>query len=182
MNEQGFGTTGPTVQEIFGLPQGCRAVLQRTMGDTVFQIVASKRPDVAIAIGALHGQTATVVTVNSDMVELRLDEPVTMGGVYENVTVQMARAVTGFFRVSLSGTGTPPLLHEVSDLTVTREGERFVLADSASRLRFTPSAGGVKLEVYTAPFLARESMMVRALAPALVDVFSLTVQENPPGE
>ena len=181
MNEQGsFGTAGPTVEEIFGLPQGCRAVLQRTMGDTVFQIVASKRPDVAIAIGALHGQTATAVTVNSDMVELRLDEPVTLGGIYENVTVQLARAATGF-RVSLSGTGTPPLLYEVSNLTLSREGERFVLADSASRLRFTPIAGGVKLEVYTAPFLARESMMVRALAPALVDVFSLTVQEKPPG-
>lgn len=175
-DQQGVATNELTVQEIFGLPQGCRALLQRTMGDMIFKIIASRRPDVAIAIEALSGQTATLVTAAVNLVELRLDDSINLGSVYDNVTIQLARAADGFFSIQFSGSGSPPLQHEISALSVTRQGPGFVLADTESRLRFTPTPSGPKVEVYTVPFLKNESAMVRALAPDCIDLFSLIAQ------
>jgi hypothetical protein len=89
--QQNGGTPG--AREIFGLPQGSRTVLQRTMSDYHFQVVASKRPEVAAGVESVNGQTATLVTANDDVVELRLDHPLILGpaGEYENVVVLLER-------------------------------------------------------------------------------------------
>ena len=73
-DQQNVCASGPTAQEIFGLSQGCRAALKRTMPQNIFQMVASKRPDVAVVIDVLDGQTCTASIVNDDVFELRLDE------------------------------------------------------------------------------------------------------------
>ncbi|MBZ5522157.1 MAG: hypothetical protein LAP21_07940 [Acidobacteriia bacterium] len=171
----------PGAQEIFGLPEGCRTVLQRTMVDYVFQVVRSKRPEVAAAVESIDGQNATMVSANNDMVELRLDRAVTLGkGDYENVTVRLARGADGLFSFSVSGSakteGTPPLMHEIAGLSVVREGGRYVLSSGEPRLRFAPGAGSVAIEAYTAPFLADVPAMMRAFAPEMVGLFSVTVQ------
>ena len=181
MSDQQRGGT-PTAQEIFGLPQGCRTVLQRTMADYVFQVVASKRPEVAAAVESIDGQTATLVSANDDTVELRLDQAVTLGsgGSHQNVAVRVMRGADGLFSFSVAGLaqseGTPPLMYEASGLSVVREGERFVLADGEPRLRFAPRAGSVEIEAYTAPFLSQVPAMLRAFAPEIVGLFSVTKQ------
>lgn len=181
MDDQQSGGT-PGAQEIFGLPQGSRAVLQRTMSDYHFQVVASKRPEVAAAVESLNGQTATLMTANDDVVELRLDYPVILGaaGEYENVVVLLERGADRLFNFSVSGNakaqGTPPLAHAAAGLSVQREGARFVLTSGEPRLRFAPGTGRVEIEVYTAPFLAGVPAILRAFAPQLVGLVSVTVQ------
>jgi hypothetical protein len=177
--EQNTGVPG--AQEIFGLPQGCRTVLQRTMADYVFQVVKQKRPEVAAAVESLDGQTATMVTANDDAVELRLDQAVALGAAgYENVAVRLTRGAGGLFRFSISGDakgeGAPVLAHEVDGLSVKREGSRFVLASGEPFLRFAPGAGKVEIEAYTAPFLTQVPAMLRAFAPEMVGLFSVTVE------
>jgi hypothetical protein len=179
--QQDSGTPG--AQKIFGLPQGSRTVLQRTMSDYHFQVVASKRPEVAAALENLNGQTATLMTANDDLVELRLDHPVTLGdaGDYENVVVLLERGADRLFSFSVSGNakseGMPPLAHAVAGLSVQQEGARFVLTSGEPRLRFAPSTGRVEVEVYTAPFLTGVPAILRAFAPQLVGLVSVTVQE-----
>lgn len=173
----------PGAQEIFGLPQGSRTVLQRTMSDYHFQVVASKRPEVTAAVESINGQTAMLIRANDDVVELRLDHPVTLGsaGEYENVVVLLERGADRLFNFSVSGNakteGLPPLTYEVAGLGVEREGTRFVLTSGEPRLRFAPSAGRVEVEVYTAPFLVGVPAILRAFAPQLVGLVSVTVQE-----
>jgi hypothetical protein len=179
-NQESASAPAPTAQEIFGLPRGCQTVLERTMADYVFRVVASKRPEVAAAVEALNGQHATMVTANDDVVELRLDGPVTIGTGYEGVTVRLVRAENGLFALSVSGAGTPPLLFEVADLMVSREGDKFVLASGGPRVRFTPGAGTVNIEAYTAPFLTDAPAMVKAFAPNIVGLFSVTVAARAP--
>ena len=174
-NQQNAAAPTPTAQEIFGLPHGCQTVLQRTMADYIFRVVGSKRPDVALAVESLSGQFATMVTANDDVVELKLDGAVTIGSGYEGVTVRLARAESGLFTLSVSGAGTPPLLFEVADLMVSREGDKFVLTSGGPRVRFTPGAGTVNIEAYTAPFLTDAPAMVKAFAPNIVGLFSVTV-------
>ncbi|HWZ45128.1 MAG TPA: hypothetical protein VNW97_16755 [Candidatus Saccharimonadales bacterium] len=172
----------PTAQEIFGLPQGCRTVLRRTMADYVFQVVASKRPEVAAAVESIDGQTATLVSASDDTVELRLEQAVTLGsgGSYENVAIRVLRGADGLFLFSVAGSaqaeGTPPLMYEATGLSVAREGERFVLTSGEPRLRFGPRAGSVEIEAYTGPFLSQAPTMLRAFAPEIVGLFSVTKQ------
>ncbi len=181
MDDQHSGAT-PGAQEIFGLQQGSRTVLQRIMSDYHFQAVASKRPEVAAAVESINGQTATLITANDDVVELRLDHPVTLGagGEYENVAVLLERGADRLFNFSISGNakseGMPPLAHAVAGLSVQREGARFVLTSGEPRLRFAPSTGRVEVEVYTAPFLTGVPAILRAFAPQLVGLVSVTVQ------
>lgn len=181
MDDQQSGGT-PGAQEIFGLQQGSRTVLQRIMSDYHFQVVASKRPEVAAAVESINGQTATLITANDDVVELRLDHPVTLGagGEYENVAVLLERGADRLFNFSISGNakseGMPPLAHAVAGLSVQREGARFVLTSGEPRLRFAPSTGRVEVEVYTAPFLTGVPAILRAFAPQLVGLVSVTVQ------
>ncbi|MBZ5493575.1 MAG: hypothetical protein LAO76_21875 [Acidobacteriia bacterium] len=180
-DQQGGGTPG--AQEIFGLPQGSRTVLQRTMSDYHFQVVASKRPEVAAALESINGQTAMLITANDDLVELRLDHSITLGsaGEYENVGVLLERRADQLFNFSVSGSakaeGMPPLAYSVSGLGVEREGSRFVLTSGEPRLRFAPSTGRVEVEVFTAPFLVGVPAILRAFAPQLVGLVSVTVQE-----
>jgi hypothetical protein len=173
-NEQSATAGVPTAQEIFGLPQGSQVVLERTMAEHIFRMVASRLPDMTTALDSLHGQTATVAVANDDLVEIQLNGPVTTGTGYENVKVRLARE-NGLFSLSISGTGTPPLLHEVTDLGVSRDGEKFVLASGEPRVRFAPRVGTVTVEAYTAPFLKDAPAMVKAFAPNLVGLFSVTV-------
>jgi hypothetical protein len=171
-NEQ--NASAPTAQEIFGLPQGSQVVLERTMAEHIFRMVASKRPDMTAALDSLHGQTATVTVANDDLVDIRLNGRVNIGTGYDDVTVQLVRA-NELFSMSISGTGAPPLLHEVTDLMVSRDGEKFVLASGEPRVRFTPRSGTVTVEAFTALFLKDAPAMVRMLAPNLVGLFSVTV-------
>lgn len=183
MDDQQNGGT-PGAQEIFGLPQGSRTVLRRTMSDYVFQVVASKRPEVATAVESINGQTAMLMTANDDVVDLRLDHPVTLGagGEYENVAVRLERGADRLFNFSVSGhakaEGTPPLLHEIAGLSVMREGTLFVLTSGEPRLRFAPGTGRLEIEAYTAPFLTQVPAMMRAFAPKMVALFSITVQSE----
>jgi hypothetical protein len=62
-------------------------------------------------------------------------------------------------------------------LGVEREGARFALTSGEPRLRFAPSTGRVEVEVYTAPFLVGVPAILRAFAPQLVGLVSVTVQE-----
>jgi hypothetical protein len=178
--QQNGGTPG--AREIFGLPQGSRTVLQRTMSDYHFQVVASKRPEVAAVVESINGQTATVMTASDDVVELCLDHPLTLGpvGEYENVIVLLERGPDQLFKFSVSGIakaeGTPPLAHAVAGLSVQREGAHFVLTSGEPRLRFAPGITRVEIEVYTAPFLAGVPSILRAFAPQLVGLVSLTAQ------
>ena len=178
--QQNASTSG--AQEIFGLPQGCRAVLQKTMADFIFQVLVSKQPQVAAAVGSIDGQTATLVSANDEVVELQLDKAVTLGdGVsYENVAVRLVRGADGLFSFSVSGAakpdGTPPLKQEFAGLNATREGAFFVLSSGGPRLRFAPTTESVKIEAYTAPFLADVPAMLRGFAPEMVGLFSVTVQ------
>lgn len=173
-------TGAPGAQEIFGLPQGCRAVLRRTMADYVFQVLKQKRPEVAAAVESVDGQTATLVTANDDLVELRLDQAVALDGGYENVALRLMRGADGLFQFSISGSakseGAPALKRDVEGLSVTREGARFVLASGEPRLRFAPGAGTVEIEAYTAPFLTQVPAMLRAFAPEMVGLFSVTAE------
>jgi hypothetical protein len=93
--------------------------------------------------------------------------------------VRLVRAENGLFTLSVSGAGTPPLLFEVSDLMVSRQGDKFVLASGGPRVRFSPGAGTVNIEAYTAPFLTDAPAMVKAFAPNIVGLFSVTVAERP---
>jgi hypothetical protein len=167
----------PTAQEILGLPQGCRCVLQRTMADYIFQMAASKRPEAAAALEVLNGQVATIVTANDDVIELRLDGPVAAPS-GENLAVRLAREASGLFHLSISGAGTPPFLEALADLTVSREDERYVLASGEYKLRLTPRPGTVNIEAYTAPFLAQVPAILRAFAPDIVGLLSVTVDES----
>ena len=168
----------PTVQEILGLPHGCRAVLQRTIADHVLHIVAAKRPEVAAALEALDGRSVVVIAVD-DVVELQLDGPIPIGVGCDNVIVRFSRSTNGLFGLSVSGAGLPPLIHQVTELTVSREGEAFVLAEGEPRVKVTRGDGTVHLELYTAPFLTHVSAMVRMFAPNTVGLFRLTVTANP---
>ena len=153
------------------------------MSDYHFQVVASKRPEVAAAVESINGKTAMLMTANDDVVELRLDHPVTLGAAaeYENVVVLLERGADQLFNFSVSGNakteGMPPLAHAVAGLGVEREGSRFVLTSGEPLLRFAPSAGRVEVEVYTAPFLVGVPAILRAFAPQLVGLVSVTVQE-----
>src|SRR5258708_37005968 len=64
-----------TAQEIFGLAQGDRVRLKRTMADMIFQFVASNAPAAAAAIKAIDEQIATVVTADDEEGAIRVDEP-----------------------------------------------------------------------------------------------------------
>lgn len=182
---QGLCASGPTLQEVFGFAQGTRVMLRRTMSQGSFRMVASKRPDVAVVMDALDGQTCTAAVANDDVFELRLDQPVAIQSVYDTVTLRLARNGNGLFDLSLSGNGEPPLLQEVANVQLRWEGRTLVLADDQPRLRLSRTQGVIKVEVYTAPFLARESPLIRAFAPEIVEVFNLLHVENasstPPG-
>lgn len=171
-NEQ--NASAPTAQEIFGLPQGSRVVLHRTMADHIFSMVASKDPVMARALQAIHQQVATVAVANDDLVEISLNGPVTVGTIYENVTMKLVRA-NGLFSMAISGAGTAPLLYEARDLAASREGEKYILSSREPQVSFTPGAGVVNVEAYTAPFLKDASAMVKSFAPKLVGLFSVTV-------
>jgi hypothetical protein len=177
-DQEGICASGPTVQEIFGLQQGSRAMLRRTMSHGSFRMVASKRPDVAVLMEALDGQVCTATIANDDVFELRLDKPVTLQFAYEDVTVRLARNENGLFRVSLSGRGEIPLLQEVANIHLRLEACCLVLADDQPRLKLTSTPGCIKIEVYTAPFLVRESALIRAFAPETIEVFDLIRLED----
>jgi hypothetical protein len=173
-NEQNATVSALTAQEIFGLPQGSRVVLQRTMADHIFSMVASKAPGMARALEAVHQQAAIVAVANDDLVEINLNGPVNIGPGYENVTMKLARA-NGLFSMSISGAGTTPLLYAANDLVASRDGGKYILASGEPQVSFTPGAGVVNVEAYTAPFLKEASAMVKAFAPKLVGLFSATV-------
>src|SRR5258708_3195091 len=91
-----------TAQGMFGLPQGSRVVLNRTMGDFIFGLVQSNAPDVASALNAISAQQATLSTVNDDLVEIRLDQHVTVPAncnrpevTYQHITIGLSRTAPG---------------------------------------------------------------------------------------
>ncbi len=91
-----------TAQQIIGLPQGSKVLLGRTMNEFFFGKVQSLAPDVAASLQVIDKQTATLTTVNDDLVEVKLDKNVTIPArdkqpevTYQNVTIKLARASAG---------------------------------------------------------------------------------------
>ncbi len=175
-------------QAIIGSPQGSRVLLGRTMSDFIFGLVQSNAPDVAAALQVIDQQTATLATVNDDLVEVRLDKNVTIPArdkqpevIYQNVTIKLERKSSGLFDFSVSGTPTdkaaPALAYQDPDLSARQEGGKFVLsAGTEPHLRISPGAGPTgtaSIEAFTAPYLSQVPEKLRSFAPQSTDLVSL---------
>ena len=124
-----------TAGEIFGLAQGSRVTLKRTMADMILQFVSSNAPEAASAMKAIDGQTATVITANDDEVAIRLDGPVSLpahgstpAASYDDMTVRLKRGGDGLFEFSISGAAAggvdaQPLSFAYAGLSAEREGK-----------------------------------------------------------
>jgi hypothetical protein len=178
-----------TAEEIFGLAQGTRVRLKRTMADMIFQFVASGAPEAALAMKAIDEQAATVVTADDNEVAIRLDERVSLpsdGGnpaaIYDDITVTLKRGGDGLFEFSIAGKAegeeAQPLSLSYAGLSAEPASKGFRLVAEEPRLRITPAAEGVaQIEAYTAPFMEEVPAMMRAFAPNMVGLISLTVVE-----
>ncbi len=175
-----------TAQEIFGLAQGVRVRLKRTMADMIFQFVASNAPEAAAAIKAIDEQMATVITADDEEVAIRVDEPISLpaqGGMpanHDDITVTLKRGGDGLFEFSIRGTagGEEALSFSYAGLSAEPASKGFRLAAGEPRLRIVPVTEGVaQIEAYTAPFLEKVPAMMRAFAPNMVGLISLTVEE-----
>ena len=175
-----------TAQEIFGLAQGVRVRLKRTMADMIFQFVASNASEEAAAIKAIDEQMATVITADDEEVAIRVDEPISLpaqGGMpanHDDITVTLKRGGDGLFEFSIRGTagGEEALSFSYAGLSAEPASKGFRLAAGEPRLRIVPVTEGVaQIEAYTAPFLEKVPAMMRAFAPNMVGLISLTVEE-----
>ncbi len=191
MQDKGSATTQPsiTAQAVFGMPQGSKVLVGRTMKDFIFNMLASKVPMVGSAMRAIDQQIATVTTATDDTVTIVLDKSVTLPAAgnspavtYENVTLSLTRSAEGLFDFGISATtssaGAQPLAYQDAGLTARPEGGAYTLSAGAEpHLRVTPASGpsgAAMIEAYTGPYLKDQSATVRALAPARVDLLSLT--------
>jgi hypothetical protein len=165
-----------TAQEIFGLAQGSRVMLKRTMADMIFQMVGSSAPEAAAAMNALDGKYATVLTATDDVVAIRLEDPVTLPTVsYDEITVTLKRDGE-LFEFSIAGSGKDPLAFAYTGLIAEPASKGFRLVAGEPRLRITPATEGVaQIEAYTAPFMEKVPAMMRAFAPKMVGLISLSV-------
>lgn len=160
-----------TAQGIFGMPQGSKVVINRTMKDSIFDLIKShaaglkdsKDPDdvarakaeeeFLTALNALDTQTGTVTTANDTLVEIKLDKTVTIKALgsesslaFKEVTLQLLRTAPGVFDFIVSGTpatpNTPPLTMKREGLAATKVGGKFVLSKKGEPdLEFTPASG-----------------------------------------
>lgn len=192
MQDKGSATTQPpvTAQAIFGMPQGSKVLLGRTMNEFIFNMLASKVPVVGSAMRAIDQQMATVTTATDDMVTIVLDKSVTLPAAgsspavtYDAVTLSLSRSPQGLFDFGISATtsspGAVPLAYLEAGLAARPEsGGAYTLSAGAEpHLRITPASGpsGVaNIEAFTAPYLQGQSKTVQALAPSKVDLLSLT--------
>jgi hypothetical protein len=159
------------------------------MADMIFQFVGSNAPEAASAMKAIDGLTATVITANDDEVAIRLDAPVSLpaqgsmpAANYADITVTLKRGGDGLFEFSIRGTAeskeSQPLSFSYAGLSAEPASKGFRLVAGEPRLRITPAAEGIaQIEAYTAPFLEKVPAMMRAFAPNMVGLISLTVVE-----
>jgi len=176
-----------TAQEIFGLAQGVRVRLKRTMEDMIFQFVASNAPEETAAIKAIDEQIATVITADDEEVAIRVDEPISLpaqgsmpAANYGDIAVTLKRGGDGLFEFSIRGTagGEEALSFSYAGLSAEPASKGFRLAAGEPRLRIVPVTEGVaQIEAYTAPFLEKVPAMMRAFATNMVGLISLTVEE-----
>lgn len=142
-----------TAQQIIGLPQGSKVLLGRTMNEFFFGKVQSLAPDVAASLQVIDKQTATLTTVNDDLVEVKLDKNVTIPArdkqpevTYQNVTIKLARASAGLFNFSVSGTpsdpSAPALAYTEQGLSARQDSGKFILSmGTEPHFRITPGGG-----------------------------------------
>jgi len=177
-----------TAQAIFGIAQGSKVVLSRTMSDFIFNMLASKVPAVASALGAIDQQTATIATANDDMVRIVPDKSVTLpasGGnpavTFDSVTVSLSRSDQGLFDFGITATtstpGAQPLDYSEKGLTARQDSGNYVFSKGTDpHLRIRPASGpdGVAtIEGYTAPYLQGQPNVVCAMAPTTVGLINL---------
>jgi len=158
------------------------------MADMIFQFVASNAPEPSAAMKGIDEQVATVITAHDDEIAIRLDERVSLpvqGGNrstdYDDITVRLKRDGDGLFEFSITGQAegdaTPPLSFSYAGLSAEPASKGFRLMAGEPRLRIVPAAEGVaQIEAYTAPFLEKVPAMMRAFAPNMVGLISLTVE------
>jgi len=142
-----------TAQQIIGLPQGSKVLLGRTMNEFFFGKVQSLAPDVAASLQVIDKQTATLATVNDDLVEIKLDKDVTIPArdqqpevTYKDVTIKLTRTSAGTFDFSVSGTASnpaaPALAYTEQGLSARQDGGKFILSMGTDpHFRITPGGG-----------------------------------------
>jgi hypothetical protein len=178
-----------TAQGMFGLPQGCRVILNRTMSDFMLQLIASAAPAVAGAMENINGQTAVLVTANDDLVEVRFDNVISLpasGGrpaiSCKDVWARLRRSGEGVFELSTSATNPDPqgspLSYVVDGLTAVSEMSKIVFSSGGEpKLRTTPSSGSrgvVSIEAFCAPYLNYVPAFLRSIVPDVVGLVSVT--------
>ena len=193
MNQDSDQNTAPqpmvTAKGVFGLPEGCRVTLNRTMSDFMLQMIAAGAPEVAGAMQTINGQTAVLITANDDLVELRFDNTFNLPATAErpalsceNVVARLRRSDQGVFEFSTSATNldpqAPPLSYLVSGLTAVSEMSMIIFSSGGEpRMRSTPSSGSgiaVSLEAFTAPYLSDVPALLRSFAPGTMGLVSVT--------
>ncbi len=189
--DQNPGTTPQTItaQGVFGLPQGCRVVLNHTMSDFMLQLIAAAAPAVAGAMENINGQTAVVVTANDDLVEVRFDNPISLpanGGrpaiSCKDAWARLRRTGEGVFEFSTAATNPDPqgpsLSYLVAGLTAVSEMSMIIFsANGEPKLRSTPSSGAgvaVNVEAFSAPYLSYVPAFLRSIVPGSMSLISVT--------
>lgn len=178
-----------TAQGVFGFPEGCRVVLNRTMSDLALQMIASAAPEVAGTMQNVNGQTAMLAIANDDLVELHFENPINLpasGGrpalSCQNVVARLRRTEQDRFEFSTSATNPDPqgapLSFVVDGLTAGAQvGSVVFSSNNEPKLRSTPaSASGapINLEAFTAPYLSKAPGFLRSFIPDVMGLVSLT--------
>lgn len=180
-----------TARRVFPFPQGSRLVLNRIMPDEWFHMLSSLQPDVGTALQAIERQVATVTTSTDDLFEATLSTPVSLPAegdrpqtTLNNVVMSLRRHPSGTFDLELSGQSgpqaSPTVLFAQRDLTATAESGGIVLSSGVGpaavpQLRTSPStAGQVRIETYTAPYLSQVPEWIRGSIPQRIQLLQLT--------
>jgi hypothetical protein len=183
-----------TVRSIFPFQRGSRLALNRILPDVWFNLLSSVAPDVGASLTAIEGQVATVATSSDDLFEATVATQISIPGqggqpaqTLDSLRLSMSRDASGAFTLELSarvdGQTQPTVLFQKAGLTATRDGGAIVLssgsgAGSTRELRVSGSGNRVRLEAYTAPYLAQVPAGLRGLAPEKLEFVQVTRLED----
>src|SRR5258708_34687276 len=130
-------------------------------------------------------QVSRVKTAGDEEVAMRVDEPIrlsaqgSMPANHDDITVTLKRGGDGLFEFSIRGTagGEEALSFSYAGLSAEPASKGFRLAAGEPRLRIVPvTEGGATIEAVTARLLEQVTAMMRAFAPNMVGVITLTVE------
>ena len=171
----------------FGLEQGVRGEFKRAIADMIFQFVSVNAPDAGAAMKAIDEQSATVITADDDEVAIQVEGEVSgasgngeQAASYDGVTLMLKRGGDGLFEFSISRKDGKDEVNPFSYTGLSAEpaSKGFRLVGEEPRLRIIPAEDGVaQIEAYTAPFLENVPAGLRAFAPKVVGLVSLSVVE-----